>query len=104
MTIGSALGSLTRSTDRGDQITRTGDRAEDRLLAARADDIGMAFGVGRGATVLQQQALEPAVAGLAQRAVDAAVGRDAAQHQVGDAAEAQDRFEIGRVERALSWL
>jgi hypothetical protein len=58
--------------------------------------------VGRAAAVLEQQALEPAVVGLAHRCVDADVGRDPGQYDVVDAAQTQHELEIGRTERALT--
>ena len=60
--------------------------------------------VGGAAAVGQQQALEAAVVGLAHGGVHADVGGDAGEHEVADAARAQDQVEVGGVERALARL
>src|SRR6202008_3833339 len=60
--------------------------------------------VGGAAAVLQQHAFEATVVGLAHGGVDAHVGGDAGQHDVLDAAHAQDQLEIGGAERAFAGL
>ena len=60
--------------------------------------------VGGAAAILEQQALEAAIVGFAHRGVDADVGGDAGEHEVRDAALAQDQLEIGGAERALAGL
>ena len=60
--------------------------------------------VGGAAAILQQQAFEAAIVGLAHGGVHADVGGDAGQHDVLDAAQAQHQFEIGGAERALAGL
>jgi len=60
--------------------------------------------VGGAATIFEQQALEPAVVGLAHRRMDADVGRDPRQREIGDAAQSQHQFEIGGAEGALAGL
>ena len=60
--------------------------------------------VGGAAAILQQQAFEAAVVGLAHGGVHADVGGDAGQDDVVDAAQAQHQFEVGGAERALAGL
>jgi hypothetical protein len=60
--------------------------------------------VGGAATIFEQQAFEPAVVGLAHRRMDADVGRDPRQGEIGDAAQPQHQFEIGGAEGALAGL
>ena len=56
------------------------------------------------AAILQQEALEAAVVGLAHGGVDADVGGDAGEHQVADAAGVEDELQIGGAEGALARL
>ena len=60
--------------------------------------------IGRAGAVLEEETLEAAVVGLAHGRVHAHVGRDAGEHEVVDAARAQDQLEIGGAERALPGL
>src|SRR5882724_328753 len=60
--------------------------------------------VGGAAAILEQQAFEASVVGLAHRRMDADVGRDARQHEVGNAAQPQHQFEIGGAEGAFAGL
>ena len=64
----------------------------------------MVAAVGGAAAILEQQALEAAVVGLAHGGVDADVGGDAGEHQIVDAALAHDQLEVGGAERALARL
>ena len=82
-----------------------GDRAEHAALHLDHLDRGVVVAaVGRAAAILEQQAFEAAVVGLAHGGVDADVGGDAGQHDVADAAGAQDQLEVGGAERALARL
>ena len=60
--------------------------------------------VGGAAAILQQQAFEAAVVGLAHGGVDADVGGDAGEDDVLDAALVEDQLEVGGAERALAGL
>ncbi len=81
------------------------DRAEHAALHLHhLDRRQMIAVVGRAAAILEQQAFEAAIVALAHRRVHADVGGDAGQHDVLDAARAQDQFEVGRAERALAGL
>jgi hypothetical protein len=64
----------------------------------------MVGSVGGAAAIFEQQALEPAVVGLAHCRVNADVGGDAGQYEVGNAAQSQYQFEIGRAERTFAGL
>ena len=80
-------------------------RAEHAALHLDHLDRGdVVAGVGGAAAVLQQQALEAAVVGLAHGRVHADVGGDAGEDDVVDAARAQDQLEVGGAERALARL
>ena len=82
-----------------------GDGAEHAALHLdHLDGVVVVALVGRAAAVLQQQAFEAAVVGLAHGGVDADVGGDAGEHDVVDAAQAQHQLEIGGAERALAGL
>ncbi len=81
------------------------DRAEHAALHLHhLDGVVVVALVGGAAAVLQQQAFEAAVVGLAHGGVHADVGGDAGEHDVLDAARAQDQFEVGGAERALARL
>ncbi len=60
--------------------------------------------VGRPAAILEQQTFEAAIIGLAHGGVHAHIGGDAGEHDVVDAAQPQQQFEIGGAERALAGL
>src|SRR5471032_896336 len=60
--------------------------------------------VGGAGAILEDQALEPAIVGLAHRGVYADIGGDAGQHDIVDATRAQHQLEIGSAERALARL
>ncbi len=60
--------------------------------------------VGRAGAVRQDQALVPAIVGLAHRRVHADIGRDAGKDDVVDALEPQQHVEVGGAERALAGL
>ena len=60
--------------------------------------------VGRAAAILQQQAFEAAIVGLAHGGVDADIGGDAGEHDIVDAAQPQHQLEIGGAERAFARL
>src|SRR5208282_6530139 len=68
----------------------------DRMLVVRS--------VGGAAAILEQQTFEPTIVGLAHRRVNADIGGDAGQHQVGYAPQPQHQFEIGGAKRALAGL
>ena len=56
------------------------------------------------AAVGQKQALEAAIVGISHRCMDADIGGDAGQDEVGDAARAQDQLQVGRVEATFAGL
>jgi len=60
--------------------------------------------VSRAGAVRQEQALVPAVVGVAHRRVDADVGRDARQGDVLDAFAAEEQIQIGGVEGSFPGL
>src|SRR5262245_37871275 len=60
--------------------------------------------VGGAAAILEEEAFEAAVIGLAHGGVDPDIGGDAAEDQVADAAGAEHQLEIGGTERALARL
>src|SRR4051794_16392051 len=93
------------SREARDERQAVADRAEDAALHRHHLDRRLVVApVGGAAAVLEQQALEAAVVGLAHRGVDADVSRDAGQHDIADAAGAQDQLEVGGAERSLARL
>ena len=60
--------------------------------------------VGGAGAVLEDQALEAAIVGLAHRGVHADIGGDAGEHEIVDAARAQHQLEIRGTERTLARL
>ena len=60
--------------------------------------------VGRAAAILQHDAFEAAIVGLAHCRVHADIGGDAGQHDVADAALVEDQFEVSGAERTLARL
>src|SRR5258708_6041481 len=93
------------SCERLDERARARHGAEHAVLHLdHLERGGVVAGVGRAAAVLEEQALVAAIVALAHRRVDADVGRDAREHEVGDALLAQDEVEVRRAERALARL
>ena len=68
------------------------------------DRRGVVTGVGGAASVLEQEALVPAVVGLAHGGVDADVGGDAPEDDAFDPARAQDEVQVRRAEGSLPRL
>ena len=94
-----------RSRDDLDEFCRIANRAEHAALHLdHLERVVVIAFVGRAAAILQQQAFEAAVVGLAHGGVHADVGGDAGQHDVVDAAQAQHQLKIGGAERALARL
>lgn len=90
---------------RGDDRLRARQRAEDAVLDRHHMQRGFVRpAVAAGAGVRNRQALEIAVAGLAQRRVNADIGRAAGEHQMGDAARPQHQFQIRIGEGAVTGL
>src|SRR5260221_9795822 len=93
------------SCERLDERARARHGAEDAVLHLdHLERGGVVAGVGGAAAVLEEEALVAAIVALAHRRVDADVGRDSREHEVGDALLAQDEVEVRRAERALAGL
>src|SRR5580704_13136858 len=89
----------------GDDGPRPSNPAEDPAL--RLDHLQahlLELRKVRADAILEHEAVETPVIGLAHRGVDADLGGDAADDQLLDAAMFEDRVEVGRVERALARL
>src|SRR5262249_43787151 len=93
------------SSNPRDESVARGDGAEDAALHLHHLDRGeMIAVVGGAAAVFQQYAFEAAVVRLAHGGVHAHIGGDAGEHDVADAARAENQFEIGGAEAALAGL
>src|SRR6266853_5710806 len=91
--------------DRGDERVTRAHRSEDATLHLdHLQGSKMIAVVGRAAAILQQHAFESAVVRLAHGGVDADIRGDAGEHEVANAARAQDQLEIGGTEAALPGL
>ena len=88
-----------------DEGCRIRHRAEHAALHLdHLDRCQMVAVVGGAAAILQHQAFEAAVVGLAHGGVDADIGGDAGEDDVFDAALVEDQFQVGGAERALAGL
>ena len=97
--------SLARRLQRRERGRRIRHPAEDRALRLDHREAHLVeFRKVGGAAVGEHDAAIAAVVRLAHRGVDADLGGDAADQQVLDAEIAQQRVEVGRVERALAGL
>jgi hypothetical protein len=67
-----------------------------------SERIAVAFFVVLGYRILQNEGSIITLTGIARRALDTAVGRDATNHQVGNGPSAQEGLERRRIERTGS--
>ena len=75
-------------TEEPEQRGRVRDDAKDPALHLdHLDRVLMVRPVGRAAAIFQQQTLEPPIIRLAHRGVNAHIGGDAGQNEIGDAAQ-----------------
>ena len=81
------------------------DGAEDAALHLHHLEGSAVIGAEGGAgAILEEKAFEASVVGFAHGGVDADIGRDPGEHEVADAAPAEDQVEIGGAKDPLPGL
>src|SRR5258707_10528509 len=93
----------------GDQVERLdkplgiGDGAKHTALhLGHLDSAGIVAGVCRACAVFQEQTLDTPVIGLAHRGMNAHVGSDTCQNQMGYSSPMQDQFKVRSVKAAFA--
>src|SRR5579883_1031226 len=88
-----------------DQIQRAPDRSEHTALHFdHVQSSPVISCIGCASAVLEQETLEATIVRFTHGRVNADVGRDARENQMGDPAHAKDHFKVGRVEAAFAGL
>src|SRR3569832_2807082 len=91
--------------DRTDQVGGSRHCAEHAALHLdHLDGVVVVVLVGRAAAIFHQHAFEAAIVGFAHGGVNADIGGEAGEHDILDAAHAQQQFEVGGAERSLAGL